>query len=180
MPTQLPLCSSLTVWGSTPTPSPTSLTNRRSEMPRAAASSSFSSKRPRCATPPPDAPGAPTCPPQPRPRPRPATQPVPRPSPRPSAACPQRALKHRLQHRHLAHARAPRAAARSAALERACERPWLAPRPADAAAPGHGAVGRVCEACESALQGLAGCARLIIGRAALRGHPRQHDNTPCT
>ena len=44
----------------------------------------------------------------------------------------------------LAHARVPRAAARRAALERARERPGIPPRPADAAAPGRGAVGRVC------------------------------------
>ena len=83
--------------------------SRLSKTPRAAASASPSSKRPRCATPlpgvpTPDSPATPDSPtthaPPPRPRLRPATQHVPRPLPRPppcpshrlSSACPPRAL----------------------------------------------------------------------------------------
>ena len=60
----------------------------------------------------------------------------------PPALREHRRPQHRRGPRRLAHARAPRAAARRAALERARERPRLPPRPADAAAPGRGAVGR--------------------------------------
>eukprot|EP00964_Phaeocystis_antarctica_P127645 scaffold91333_cov64-Phaeocystis_antarctica.AAC.3 len=111
----------------------------------------------------------------PHPRPRPATQPVPRPPPTPTPPPALRAPSNTTSSTAATSPTLSRLARRRAAQrwERACERPWLPPCPANAAAPGRGAVGRVCGACESALQLLAArvCAR--IGRAALRGHPRR-------
>ena len=59
--------------------------------------------------------------------------------------------------------------------------PAAPPCPADAAAPGRGAVGRVRGAREPALQGaLAARVRACVGRAALRGRPRRRAvHAPC-
>ena len=172
-PISTPCDLPVTAWSTTDL---TTRPRRPSKTPLAAASASASSKRPRCATP---LPGVPTPDSLDSPDSPPTASPTspssdsarasPTASPTPPPACPPRSLKHHLQHSgHLAHARAPRAAALCAALKRACERPWLPPRPTDAAAPRHGAVGRVRGACGPALQGALAARVCAHARAAVQ------------